>query len=420
MVFLFSGLAIDAVTRAAGAIVFEVRRQFREHPGIMDGTEKPEYGRVVDICTRDSLRELATPGLLAAFAPIAVGFGLGVGPLAGYLAGAIGTGVLMAVFLANSGGSWDNAKKIVEDGHHGGKGSAAHEAVVIGDTVGDPFKDTAGPAINPLIKVMNLVAVLIAPAVVTLSIGDSANPLLRGLIAGIAVVIIVVAVTISKRRGGAHQRRRPGRRARRRRAARRAGDRAAALTQRRPALPRTTSTPLPARRKGRRASGRAAIRLLAMPDHLVLLLVAGFFAGLIGAGAGLASLVSYPALLLTGLPPLAANVSNTVALTISSTTAIAGSWPELRGQVRRLVPYVLVALVGGVVGMAAAAGLPGRGVRGDRALADRAGVRGAAGAAVAAEGCAPSGTASTTRSSSARSAWSASTAATSARRRASW
>ncbi|HET7660507.1 MAG TPA: sodium-translocating pyrophosphatase, partial [Oryzihumus sp.] len=123
VVFMFSGLAINAVTRAAGAIVFEVRRQFREHPGIMAGTEKPEYGRVVDICTKDSLRELATPGLLAAMAPVAVGFGLGIGPLAGYLAGAIGAGVLMAVFLANSGGSWDNAKKIVEDGNYGGKGS---------------------------------------------------------------------------------------------------------------------------------------------------------------------------------------------------------------------------------------------------------------------------------------------------------
>ncbi len=201
VVFLFSGLAVDAVTRAAGAIVYEVRRQFREHPGIMDGTEKPEYARVVDICTRDSLRELATPGLLAAMAPIAVGFGLGVGPLAGYLAGAIGAGVLMAVFLANSGGSWDNAKKIVEDGNYGGKGSPAHEAAIIGDTVGDPFKDTAGPAINPLIKVMNLVSVLIAPAVVQLSIGADASPLLRGIIAGGAVVVIVVAVTISKRRG---------------------------------------------------------------------------------------------------------------------------------------------------------------------------------------------------------------------------
>jgi K(+)-stimulated pyrophosphate-energized sodium pump len=205
VVFLFSGLAVDAVTRAAGAIVYEVRRQFREHPGIMDGTEKPEYGRVVDICTRDSLRELATPGLLAALAPIAVGFGLGVGPLAGYLAGAIGAGVLMAVFLANSGGSWDNAKKIVEDGNYGGKGSPAHEAAVIGDTVGDPFKDTAGPAINPLIKVMNLVSVLIAPAVVQLTVGADASPVLRGLIAGAAVVVIVVAVTISKRRGIAVQ-----------------------------------------------------------------------------------------------------------------------------------------------------------------------------------------------------------------------
>src|SRR3954447_25908570 len=200
VVFLFSGLAIDAVTRAAGAIVYEVRRQFRDHPGIMAGTETPEYGRVVDICTRDSLRELATPGLLAAMAPIAVGFGLGIGPLAGYLAGAIGTGVLMAVFLANSGGSWDNAKKIVEDGNFGGKGSDAHAATVIGDTVGDPFKDTAGPAINPLIKVMNLVSVLVAPAVVQLSNGSSAQTTLRYGIAAAALVIIIAAVTVSKRR----------------------------------------------------------------------------------------------------------------------------------------------------------------------------------------------------------------------------
>ncbi len=200
VVFMFSGLAINAVTRAAGAIVFEVRRQFREHPGIMDYTEKPEYGRVVDICTRDSLRELATPGLMAALAPVAVGFGLGIGPLAGYLAGAIGTGVLMAVFLANSGGAWDNAKKIVEDGTHGGKGSDAHAAVVIGDTVGDPFKDTAGPAINPLIKVMNLVAVLIAPAIVQLTLGDGASAPIRYAIAGVAVAIIVIAVAVSKRR----------------------------------------------------------------------------------------------------------------------------------------------------------------------------------------------------------------------------
>jgi K(+)-stimulated pyrophosphate-energized sodium pump len=197
-VFLFSGLAIDAVTRAAGAIVFEVRRQFREFPGIMTGDVRPQYGRVVDICTRDSLRELATPGLLAAFAPIAVGFGLGVGPLAGFLAGAIATGVLMAVFLSNSGGAWDNAKKIIEDGNHGGKNSPAHAAAVIGDTVGDPFKDTAGPAINPLIKVMNLVALLIAPAVVAISVGPNANHLARVLIAVAAMAIAFGAVIFSR------------------------------------------------------------------------------------------------------------------------------------------------------------------------------------------------------------------------------
>ena len=200
VVFMFSGLAINAVTRAAGAIVFEVRRQFQSDPGIMAGTTRPEYGRVVDICTRDSLRELATPGLLAVLAPIAVGFGLGVGPLAGYLAGAIATGTLMAIFLANSGGAWDNAKKLVEDGHHGGKGSEAHAATVIGDTVGDPFKDTAGPAINPLIKVMNLVSVLIAPAIVTFSVGKDESDGLRAVIALVAVAVIVGAVVVAKRR----------------------------------------------------------------------------------------------------------------------------------------------------------------------------------------------------------------------------
>ena len=200
VVFLFSGLAVNAVARAAGAVVMEVRRQFRDIPGIMEGTTKPEYGKVVDIVTRDSLRELATPGLLAVFAPIAVGFGLGVGPLAGYLAGTIATGTLMAIFLANSGGSWDNAKKIVEDGTHGGKSSPAHEATIIGDTVGDPFKDTAGPAINPLLKVMNLVALLIAPAIVTLTVGASESTAIRYGISAIAVLIIVSAVLVSKRR----------------------------------------------------------------------------------------------------------------------------------------------------------------------------------------------------------------------------
>jgi K(+)-stimulated pyrophosphate-energized sodium pump len=201
VVFLFSGLAINAVSRSAGAVVYEVRRQFREHPGIMDYTEKPEYGRVVDICTKDALRELTTPGLLAVLTPIAIGFTLGVGALGSFLAGAIGTGTLMAVFLANSGGAWDNAKKLVEDGHHGGKGSEAHAATVIGDTIGDPFKDTAGPAINPLLKVMNLVALLIAPAVVKFSYGEDKSVGMRVLIAVLSLAVIVGAVYVSKRRG---------------------------------------------------------------------------------------------------------------------------------------------------------------------------------------------------------------------------
>jgi K(+)-stimulated pyrophosphate-energized sodium pump len=200
VVFFFSGLAINAVSRSAGAVVHEVRRQFRELPGIMDGSQRPEYGKVVDICTRDAQRELITPGLLAVLAPIAVGFGLGPGALASYLAGAIGAGTLMAVFLANSGGAWDNAKKMVEDGAHGGKGSPAHAATVIGDTVGDPFKDTAGPAINPLIKVMNLVSLLIAPAVVTYAYGATQNTALRVSVTLVAVAIIVGAVLFSKRK----------------------------------------------------------------------------------------------------------------------------------------------------------------------------------------------------------------------------
>ncbi|MEU7956263.1 sodium-translocating pyrophosphatase [Micromonospora humida] len=201
VVFLFSGLAINAVSRSAGAVVMEVRRQFRELPGIMDRTQRPEYGKVVDICTRDAQRELMTPGLLAILAPIAVGFGLGPGALASYLAGAIGAGTLMAVFLSNSGGAWDNAKKLVEDGSYGGKGSESHAATVIGDTVGDPFKDTAGPAINPLLKVMNLVSLLIAPAVVAWSVGDDRNTPLRLTVAVVATLIVVAAVVFSKRKG---------------------------------------------------------------------------------------------------------------------------------------------------------------------------------------------------------------------------
>jgi K(+)-stimulated pyrophosphate-energized sodium pump len=201
VVFLFSGLAINAVARAAGRVVFEVRNQFHTKPGIMAGTERPDYGAVVDICTRDSLRELATPGVLAVLAPISVGFLLGYAPLGAFLAGAIAAGVLMAVFLSNAGGAWDNAKKLVEDGAHGGKGSEAHSATIIGDTVGDPFKDTAGPALNPLLKVMNLVALLIAPTVVKYGVnGPDENTAVHLTIGLVAVAGIVAAVTISNRR----------------------------------------------------------------------------------------------------------------------------------------------------------------------------------------------------------------------------
>ena len=196
VVFLFSSLAILAVGRTAGVVVEEVRRQFREKPGIMDYTEKPDYGPVIDICTSAALRELITPALLAVLVPVAVGFGLGPYALGGYLIAAIVVGQLMANFLSNAGGAWDNAKKYIEEGNHGGKGSDVHKAVVIGDTVGDPFKDTAGPAINPLIKVMNLVSLLILPAV--LSLGDNN---IRFVIAGVAVAVLIGAVLFSKRSG---------------------------------------------------------------------------------------------------------------------------------------------------------------------------------------------------------------------------
>jgi K(+)-stimulated pyrophosphate-energized sodium pump len=196
--FMFSAQAIRAVGRAAGRVVFEVRKQFRDHPGIMDYTERPNYGAVVDICTRDSLRELLTPGLLAVLTPIATGFLFGSAALGAYLAGAILTGQLLAVMLSVSGGAWDNAKKYVEDGHHGGKNSEPHKATVIGDTVGDPFKDTAGPALNPLIKVMNLVAVLIAPTVVALADDE----LVRALIALVAIALLAWALWRSSHMGG--------------------------------------------------------------------------------------------------------------------------------------------------------------------------------------------------------------------------
>jgi K(+)-stimulated pyrophosphate-energized sodium pump len=195
--FMFSALAIRAVGRTAGRVVMEVRKQFRDHPGIMDGTERPDYGAVVDICTRDSLRELLVPGLLALLTPIATGFLLGYEALGAYLAGAILSGQLLAVMLSNSGGAWDNAKKYVEDGHLGGKNSEAHKATVIGDTVGDPFKDTAGPALNPLIKVMNLVAVLIVPTVVAL-IDNVPARIGLGLV---AVVVLALALRRASRVG---------------------------------------------------------------------------------------------------------------------------------------------------------------------------------------------------------------------------
>ena len=194
--FLFSSLAIRAVGRTAGVVVQEVRRQFREKPGIMDYSEKPDYGPVIDICTKASLRELATPALLAVLTPVIIGFGVNAFALGAFLAAVILTGQLMANFLSNSGGAWDNAKKYIEDGHEGGKGSEAHKAAVIGDTVGDPFKDTAGPALNPLIKVMNLVALLILPAVINLSDNDPA----RLSIAGFSILVLIGALTFSKRK----------------------------------------------------------------------------------------------------------------------------------------------------------------------------------------------------------------------------
>ena len=192
--FLFSGLAIRAVSRTAGTVVEEVRRQFREKK-IMEGIDRPEYGPVIDICTAASLRELTTPALLAVLTPVIVGFGINYFALGAFLSGAILTGQLMANFLSNSGGAWDNAKKYIEDGNEGGKGSEAHKAAVIGDTIGDPFKDTAGPALNPLIKVMNLVSLLILPAVINLQDNDGA----RFAISGAALVVLIGAIAYSKR-----------------------------------------------------------------------------------------------------------------------------------------------------------------------------------------------------------------------------
>jgi K(+)-stimulated pyrophosphate-energized sodium pump len=194
--FMFSSLAIRAVGRTAGTVVQEVRNQFADGK-IMSGERRPDYGAVIDICTAASLRELATPALLAVLTPVIVGFGISYFALGAFLAAVILTGQLMANFLSNSGGAWDNAKKYIEDGNEGGKGSKSHEAAVIGDTVGDPFKDTAGPALNPLIKVMNLISLLILPAVINLRHNDTA----RFSIAGVALVVLIGAIAFSKRSG---------------------------------------------------------------------------------------------------------------------------------------------------------------------------------------------------------------------------
>jgi K(+)-stimulated pyrophosphate-energized sodium pump len=193
--FLFSALAVRAVGRTAGVVVQEVRNQFADG-GIMAGTKKPDYGPVIDICTKASLRELTTPALLAVLTPVVIGFGIDWKALGAFLAAVILVGQLMANYLSNAGGAWDNSKKYIEDGHHGGKGSQAHKAAVIGDTVGDPFKDTAGPALNPLIKVMNLVSLLILPAIIKTQDNDGG----RYVIAAAALVVLVGSIVFSGRK----------------------------------------------------------------------------------------------------------------------------------------------------------------------------------------------------------------------------
>jgi K(+)-stimulated pyrophosphate-energized sodium pump len=201
--FLFSALAINAVSRTAGVVVQEVRRQFADGK-IMTGEKKPDHGPVIDICTAASLRELATPALLAVLTPVIVGFGIGFTALGAFLAAVILVGQLMANYLSNAGGAWDNAKKFIEDGNEGGKGSDGHKAAVIADTVGDPFKDTAGPALNPLIKVMNLVSLLTLPAIISMSNIDEQTNIASPngasfVVAGVALVVLIGAIAYSKR-----------------------------------------------------------------------------------------------------------------------------------------------------------------------------------------------------------------------------